>query len=171
MMKYSESSLRIWTLFFAISHLVVVVFIQLKLLISIYVEAFYHQAIIPIAFIIILNAPFLTGIFMYSYCLWSIMKRRYDHFKVFAVFQAIVVGILFIATIIAVSIKFSGNISLKEYDMVVLTMKFVDKSFEFRLLDTALIGFICLTVIEFYWFIVIEFNISQMHCKNCYLKK
>ena len=154
MMKYSESSLRIWTLFFAISHLVIVVFIQLKLLTTIYEEAFYHQAIIPIGFIIILNAPFLTAIFMYSYCLWSIMKRRYDHFKVFAVFQAIVVGILFIATIIAVSIKFSRNISLKEYDMIVLTMKFMDKSFEFRLLDTAFIGIICLTVIESYWLVI-----------------
>ena len=155
MMKYSERSLRIWTLFFAISHLVIVVFIQLKLLTKIYMEAFYHQAIIPIGFIIILNAPFLTAIFMYSYCLWSIIKRRYDHFKVFAVFQAIVVGILVIATIIAVSIKFSRNISLKEYDMIVLTMKFIDKSFEFRLLDTSFIGFICLTVIEFYWLVIL----------------
>ena len=90
------------------------------------------------------------------------MKRRYDHFKVFAVFQAIVVGILFIATIIAVSIKFSRNISLKEYDMIVLTMKFMYKSFEFRLLDTAFIGFICLTVIESYWLVILaKFDVKN----------
>ena len=154
-MKYSESSLRIWTLFFAISHLVIVVFIQLKLLKTIYVEAFYHQALVPIGFIIVLNAPFVIAIFMYSYYLWSMMKRKNNHFKVFVVFQAVVVGLLSIATIITVCIKLSRNKSLKEYDMILNTIKFIDQSFEIRILDTAVIGFICLFSFEFYWFIML----------------
>ena len=39
--------------------------------------------------------------------------------------------------------------------MVLLTITFINKSFEVRILDTTLIGFICLSVVEFYGIVIL----------------
>ena len=154
-MKVFENHLRKQIAIFAILHLVLLMIMHMMILKTLYIEHFYHNANVPIGFLIILNMPFLVLNFIYGVCVWVAFKNKIYNFIVIVTFQIMIVGLLTILSVMILYIRMSEKVTLKVYDTVFTTIAFNEKSIEIRMFDVLCTGSISLTILEIYFLAII----------------
>ena len=86
---------------------------HMMILKTLYTEHFYHNANVPIGFVIILNMPFLVLNFIYGVCVWVAFKNKIYNFIVIVTFQIMIVGLMTIHSVIILCTNMHLSVILK----------------------------------------------------------
>ena len=155
-MNGSRRTLQLRVLLISVVHIMLMVFLQFKLLAIFYHEVVYHNGNIPIGFYLLINGPFVLYYGICGLCALGAYHRNRQMLKFFFICQICVVGILFTIGTISAYIIFDGTRknSVIRYNYTVTEINFTNKIYKISAIDVVCVGSFVGFILELYWLVI-----------------